>query len=155
LAALPPFRFDRTFEFPVGPDELWATLSRTQDFHRWWPWLRTLRGAELAPGARAEAVVRAPLPYSLRFEVEVLDVVPLELVDARVTGDIDGPARLEVAPHELGSTARLVWEVELRRPFLRAASRVARPAMEWGHDWVVASGMRQFRRALDGVGDSA
>jgi hypothetical protein len=28
---------------------------------------------------------------------------------------------------------------------------MARPAMKWGHDWVVASGIRQFRRALDGV----
>jgi uncharacterized protein YndB with AHSA1/START domain len=151
VAALPPFRFDRTWEFPVGPDQLWATLSRTEDFHRWWPWLRGLEGAALLPGARAEAVVRAPLPYTLRFTVEVLEVVPQQLVDTRVRGDLDGPARLEVAPREGGSTARLVWEMEVRRPLLRATARVARPAMEWGHDWVVASGIRQFRRALDGV----
>jgi hypothetical protein len=96
-------------------------------------------------------VVRAPLPYSLRFTVEVLEVVPNRLVDARVSGDLDGPARLEVAPRGDGSSARLVWAVEVRKPLLRSAARWARPAMEWGHDWVVSSGIRQFRRALERV----
>jgi polyketide cyclase/dehydrase/lipid transport protein len=148
------FRFDRTWDFPVEPSELWAKLSRTEDFHRWWPWLRALQGGELVPGSRAEAVVRAPLPYTLRFSVDVLEVVPEQLVAARVSGDLEGPARLEVAPRPEGSSARLVWEMDVRRPLLRAAARVGRPALEWGHDWVVASGIEQFRRALDGVGDS-
>jgi polyketide cyclase/dehydrase/lipid transport protein len=152
---LAPFRFDRTWDFPVEPPELWAKLSRTGEFRRWWPWLRHLQGGELVPGARAEAVVRAPLPYALRFSVEVLEVVPQQLVAARVSGDLEGPARLEVAPSPGGSSARLVWEMEVRRRLLRVGARVARPAMEWGHDWVVASGIEQFRRALDGVGNSS
>lgn len=71
------------------------------------------------------------------------------LVAARVGGDLEGPARLELAPCDGGSEARLVWSLVLRRPLLIATERVARPAMVWGHDRIVGVGLRQFRdRAL-------
>jgi Polyketide cyclase / dehydrase and lipid transport len=147
---LRPFTFDRTFTFDVGPDELWAVLTRTGEFRRWWPWLREFSGDGLVPGGRSTCVVRAPIPYTLRFSVTVREVVAERLVDAVVDGDLAGPARLEVDPAGRGrSTARLAWEMELRRPVLRAAARPGRPVMEWGHDWVVTTGVEQFlRRAL-------
>jgi uncharacterized protein YndB with AHSA1/START domain len=147
--ALAPFRFDRTWTFDVPPGELWAVLERTGEFRRWWPWLRELSGDGLVPGGRSRCVVRAPIPYTLRFTVAVAELVPGRLVGAEVDGDLAGPARLEIAPADGGSTVRLAWEMELRRPVLRAAARVGRPVMEWGHDWVVGTGVEQFlRRAL-------
>ena len=78
-------------------------------------------------------------------------MLPGRLVDAVVEGDLAGPARLEVdaAENGPGSVVRLAWDMELCRPVLRAAARVGRPVMEWGHDWVVTNGVEQFvRRAL-------
>lgn len=132
--------------FPVAPAELWGALSRTDRFQEWWPWLRTFESDGLVEAGVAHCVVRAPVPYSLRFDVTVVEVVPQRLVDTRVSGGLEGPARLEVTAHPHGSEARLSWELELREPLLRAASQVARPVMEWGHNWVVDSGVRQFRR---------
>ena len=127
---------------------LWEAFCRTDRFPEWWPWLRVPPTARLVEGTTTPCVVRSPLLYSLRFDVSVLKVVPERLVTTRVSGDLDGTARLEVAPHPEGSEARLAWEVDVVAPPLRAASRVARPVMEWGHDWVVEMGLRQFRRAL-------
>jgi hypothetical protein len=146
---LAPFCFDRTWAFALAPDDLWAVLCRTDDFPRWWPWLRELTGDGLVPGGRSACVVRAPIPYTLRFTVAVREVVPGRLVDAVVEGDLAGPARLEIDAGEAGSVARLAWQMELRRPMLAAAARFGRPVMEWGHDWVVANGVEQFlHRAL-------
>jgi hypothetical protein len=91
-------------------------------------------------------VVKAPLPYSLRFAVHVRRVIPKERVEADVTGDIEGPAELLVAAHPDGSTVRLSWTMELRSSFLRAASLLGRPLMHWGHEWVVDNGVEAFRR---------
>ena len=149
--ALDLFRFDRTWTFDVAPDELWRVLERTDEFPRWWPWLRELSGDGLVAGGRTECVVRAPIPYTLRFTVGVRAVLPGRLVDAVVEGDLAGPARLEIdaAENNPGSVVRLAWDMELCRPVLRAAARVGRPVMEWGHDWVVTNGVEQFvRRAL-------
>jgi hypothetical protein len=147
---LRPFRFDRTWVFDVAPDTLWATLTRTEDYRRWWPWLREFSGDGLVPGGRTTCVVRAPVPYTLRFRVTIADLVPGESVDAVVEGDLAGPARLEVrsvGARRRRSRVRLTWELELQRPLLRTAARFGRPVMEWGHDWVVRTGFDQFCRS--------
>jgi hypothetical protein len=147
---LRPFRFDRTWTFARPPEELWRVLARTDEYRRWWPWLREFSGDGLVPGGRSVCLVRAPVPYTLRFTVAVRELVPARLVDAVVDGDLAGPARLELTGGDgAGSTVRLAWEMELCRPMLRGAARFGRPVMEWGHDWVVATGVDQFlTRAL-------
>ncbi|HEV3227235.1 MAG TPA: hypothetical protein VGZ52_10380 [Acidimicrobiales bacterium] len=78
--------------------------------------------------------------------VAVVDVVPEALVAVVVSGDLAGPARLEIEATSAGSVARLVWELEVRRSMLRVAASSARPLLQWGHDWVVRQGVEQFRR---------
>lgn len=145
-----PFRYDRTFPLTVSPAELWDVLARTDRYETWWPWLHELEGAGLEPGAIARCVVQAPLPYALRFAVEVVAVTPHERVDTKVTGDLVGPASLAVLPAPGGCDARLTWELHLEDPVLRPLVWVARPAMAWAHDRVVDMGLDQFReRAID------
>ena len=150
-----PFASNRTWTFDVSAEKLWETISRTEEFPRWWSWLHRFEADGLRPGTEARCEVRAPLPYSLRFTVAVEEVVPARLVDTTVRGDIAGPARLEIEPladdpHRC--RARLVWAMEPATPLLRNMARYARPLMEWGHDRVLELGVRQFRRrALDRV----
>ncbi len=148
-----PFCFDRTWTFPLAPDELWAILLRTDDFTTWWSWLRHFELDGFREGANARCVIQAPLPYALHFTVHVERMVEAERIETVVAGDLQGPARLEVGPHPDGCTARLVWSLELHDPVLRNVARVARPAMAWAHDRVVEMGIAQFERsALDGRG---
>ena len=143
-----PFRFDRTWRFDGVPvDRLWAAVSSPQRFPAWWSWLDDADlPPSLEPGVVARFTVRPPLPYALRFAVAIDDVVACERVDVTVDGDVAGPATLEVRSTERGSEARLVWSLAIRRPVLARVERVARPAMVYGHDLVVAVGVRQFRR---------
>ena len=147
-----PFAFDRSWDFEEPPEELWAVLSDTDSFPRWWTWLRTLEVPGLEPGAVAEAVIQSPLPYSLRVSIEVERVVAPELVETYVRGDLDGVASLAVTPVAGGgSSARLWWELELRNGLLRGAATIGRPLMVWAHDRIVDVGIEQFRRrALGG-----
>ncbi len=134
---------------------MWAALTRTGDYQRWWPWLREFSGDGLVSGGRTTCVVRAPVPYTLRFTVAVTQLVPGERIEALVDGDVTGPARLDISPiggraiggRRRASQVRLAWEVELQRPMLRAAATVGRPVMEWGHDWVTNTGFEQFCRS--------
>jgi hypothetical protein len=148
-----PFRFDRSFDLDASPVELWSVLSATDRYPEWWSWLRVFEAGELTQGTVARCVVRGPLPYTLRFDVDVERVVPHELIDTHVRGDLEGPARLEVTPRPGGCSARLVWTLQLRDTLLRPLAVVARPAMVWAHDRVIETGLREFeRRALDGTG---
>ena len=62
-----------------------------------------------------------------------------------------GPAHLEVSGTADGSEVRLTWAVVVKDPMLRAGAVLGRPVMQWGHEWVVATGMTQFKKhAFDG-----
>jgi uncharacterized protein YndB with AHSA1/START domain len=141
-----PFEFDRTWVFTAPPEEFFATVCRTEEFTQWWSWLRCCDIDGVHPGAEARCVIQAPLPYALRLTIAIEAVEQDALIATQVGGDLHGPARLEIAPHPDGCTARLVWSLELRDPVLRNVAIVARPAMVWAHDRVVAAGIAEFER---------
>ena len=141
-----PFRFDRAWSFAVTPDELWAILEQTDEYTSWWPWLRefTVEGDGFADGSIARLVIQAPLPYQLRCTIDVDEVVRAERLVTRVTGDLAGPARLELEAAPTGSLARLAWELDVRSSLLRPFASVARPMLSWAHDRIVERGLVQF-----------
>jgi hypothetical protein len=141
-----PFRFDRSWQFEVTPEELWSTLAQTDRYREWWPWLREFDvvGDALSTGAQAHVLIQAPLPYQLRCVIHVDEAVPERILRTHVDGDLAGPARLELTPTVDGTEARLEWALELRAPILRSLARVARPAMAWAHDRIVERGLVQF-----------
>jgi hypothetical protein len=146
-----PFHFDRAWDFAVTPDQLWKTLAHTDQYRSWWPWLREfdVDGGGLITGSTAELVIQAPLPYQLRCTISVDDAVVAESLVTYVTGDLDGPARLELRPTGQGTAARLAWTLNVRSSLLRPFATVARPALKWAHDRIVERGLEQFeQRAL-------
>jgi hypothetical protein len=140
------FEYDRRFEFAVSPEAFWSTVARTDRYPEWWTWLREFESDGLRDGAHTACVIQAPLPYALRVTIDVERTVPPVLVETRVSGDLDGPARLEIAPTPQGCAARLVWSLELREPWLARLARFTRPVLTWAHDRVISSGVRQFER---------
>jgi uncharacterized protein YndB with AHSA1/START domain len=146
-----PFRFDQRWAFSTSPEQFWATVSQTDRYPEWWGWLREFDADGLHEGATARCVIQAPLPYALRLTIQVERVEPGRSLDARISGDLRGPASLAVAPTPVGCEARLRWSLELQDRWLARLARVARPAMAWAHDRVVEVGVRQFERvALNG-----
>jgi hypothetical protein len=146
------FDYDRRFEFAVSPEAFWQTVSRTDSYPDWWTWLRDFESDGLHTGSRTECVIRAPLPYALRVTIDVERAIRPARVESRVSGDLDGPARLEISPTASGCAARLVWSLELREPWLARLARFTRPVLTWAHDRIITSGVREFERvALKGV----
>ncbi|HKA92804.1 MAG TPA: SRPBCC family protein [Acidimicrobiia bacterium] len=140
------FDYDRRFDFAVPPETFWQTVSKTECFPVWWNWLREFESDGLHAGSHTECVIRAPLPYALRVTIDVEQAVRPEMVATRVSGDLDGPARLEVSPTPSGCTARLVWSLALCEPWLARLARFTRPVLSWAHDRVISSGVREFQR---------
>jgi uncharacterized protein YndB with AHSA1/START domain len=142
-------RSDRDHDFAVAPDVLWDAMTRVDAYRQWWPWLRSLDAAALAAGERWEAVVQPPLPYRLRFSIHLDEVSPVQHVVARVSGDISGSARLHLTETPSGSRLRLVSSLEPTHRVLQAVASVAAPVARYGHEWVLDTGLQQFRdRAL-------
>jgi uncharacterized protein YndB with AHSA1/START domain len=144
-----PVRSDRTYLFPVPPPAVWDAMARVDAYRRWWPWLRRFDAVTLEAGDRWTCTVRPPLPYVLRFTVTIDEVEPARRVAATVAGDIDGEATLWVQESSAGSMVRLRSELAPRSTLLRRVNALAPWMARYGHDWVLDTGVRQFRtRAL-------
>ncbi len=141
-----PFRSDRGWSFDVDVDRLWDRFTTVEQYVEWWPWLRSFDPADgFRTGACWRCVVAPPLPYVVRFTVQLDRIDEGRRVDATVRGDVRGGAVLTVdGDGDGGSTARLRSELAPANPVLRSVGRVARPMVEWGHDWVLDQGLRQF-----------
>jgi hypothetical protein len=124
-------------------------MLRVDDYRTWWPWLRACDAAAVEPGARWTCVVQPPLPYAVRFQVTLDEVQAGRRASATIDGDITGTASIDLTAADDGSEIRLVSALAPSNALLRAVAMVARPIAVMGHDWVMDTGLRQFRaRAL-------
>ncbi|CAN5191405.1 hypothetical protein BH20ACT3_BH20ACT3_00560 [soil metagenome] len=140
---------DRRYRFEVPAEQLWSALTSVDEYAVWWPWLRHFEAAGFAAGAVWACEVQPPLPYSLRFDVLLDEVVDGQMAAATVRGDIVGQARLEVDGDGAGSRLHLESWLRPASVVLRTVSALGRPVARFGHDWVIDTGLRQFeRRAL-------
>lgn len=139
------FRSDRSWRFDISRDELWERINATDDYATWWPWLRAFEASDaIVSGALWECAVSPPLPYTVRFVIGFDRVEAGRVVEATVTGDVEGTARLTLDDDDAGSSARLVSALRPANPLLRGFGVVARPLVEYGHDWILDEGRRQF-----------
>ena len=146
-----PFLFQRSWQFEAAPDVVWEAVCRTDQFSAWWSWLRSFDAPVLAEGVTARCTIGPPLPYALHVEITVEELITRRLIRTTVAGDLAGPARLTLAPAGEGTEATLDWALSVTRPLLVGLARVARPALEWGHEWVVRTGVAEFQAAALGA----
>ena len=136
---------DRWYDFDVSPDAFWTAACQTQLYQGWWPWLQQFDAGLLAEGQVWSCSVRPPLPYVVSFSVEFHEVCHGTRVQATVSGDIEGSARLDIEPAQSGCRVRLRSHLAPSSRRLKAAAVVARPIVGFGHNWVLDTGARQFR----------
>jgi carbon monoxide dehydrogenase subunit G len=150
----PVFDYRREYEFALSPEAMWERMENLDQFARWWPWLQEYRleGGGLAPGSVLHGVVVPPLPYRMRIRVELTRCEPPGVIDAIVSGDLEGEAHLRIRSDGTRSRVEVAWTVEMMQRPMRLASRFGRPLLQWGHDRVVEMTVAGFRRRLESGG---
>jgi uncharacterized protein YndB with AHSA1/START domain len=138
---------DHRFGFAADPGTVWRAMAAVDQYRTWWPWLRRFEATELRTGERWRCEVRPPLPYTVRFVVVLEEVVAPHRVRSSVEGDIVGTADLALVEQGAGSELRLRSALEPGNALLRSLGALARPLAQYGHDWVITTGARQFERA--------
>lgn len=139
-------RSDRTYRFPVGVAPVWDAIGSVDRYRSWWPWLRRFEANGLEVGDRWRCTVAPPVPYSLHFVIELTTVQPHERIRAVVTGDITGDAEVGLRETPDGCEVVLRSVLAPRRGPLRTVTRFAPWLARFGHDWVLDTGLGQFRR---------
>src|SRR5690606_25823081 len=108
-------RSDRRYTFDADREVVWAALTRVDEYRSWWPWLRRFDGTSFTVGERWRCAVKSPLPYTMRFEIHLTEVIDGERAGAELTGDLDGWAELDLTDDGDGCRLRLVSDLAASR----------------------------------------
>jgi hypothetical protein len=143
------YRFRSVWRVDATAEESFTALAALDDYPAWWPQVRAARPA----GADAyELTVRSLLPYDLKFVTrQVRRDAAHGVLEAALTGDLDGYTRWTVYPGD-GFT-RLLFEEEVvaNRALLRRLAVVARPAFRANHTLMMHQGRRGLGAYLAGL----
>ena len=125
-----------------------AVYAAVRDVERWPEWWRgCMRARLIAPGAangvgaRHHIVWRSRLPYRVAIETEVIEIQPGTLVRARAYGDLEGLGTWRFADGDGVTEVRYLWEVDIRKRWMRALAALLAPVFKLNHDWLMRAGV--------------
>ena len=129
-------------------DDVCRVLVDVESYPDWWP---EIRSVEALGDGRFQMVARSLLPYELRFVSEERpEKSSRGVIDAALSGDLEGFARWTVS--EVAGGCRLVYdqEVETHKKLLDILAPVGRPAFRANHSLMMRHGQAGLRTYMAG-----
>jgi carbon monoxide dehydrogenase subunit G len=138
------------YHLSAPPEMVWSVLEDLHQFEICSTWLEHL--AIDRPGLRDGSVLRAsiatPLPNQIHVRLDLETCIPASLVIAAVHEDLEGKARLSLAPEDDGTRAEMRWTTEIMPLPVRALALVARPLLRRGQDVMAKAAIRTVETRL-------
>jgi len=150
MAGITHYEFTSIWLVNAPFDDVFSVLADVWTYPAWWPEIRTVE--DLGDG-RFQMIARSLLPYELRFVTEDRAAIHEPgVIDARITGDLEGFARWTVK--RLGPGCRIVYdqEVDTHKGLLNTLALVARPAFRVNHSLMMRHGRAGLRTFMAGYG---
>lgn len=147
------YHFTTRWQIAGTIDEVADVLKDPLDLPRWWPSVY-LAAVELRPagpggvGQRVRLHTRGWLPYTLRWDLEVVGSNYPRGFVISATGDLEGSGVWTFQPHGPHVEATFDWRVAAEKPLLRRLSGILRPMFEANHRWAMRQGELSLEREL-------
>ena len=147
------FRFTTTWHIEAPLAQVCDAVSQCLHWPQWWPAVQAVHevaaGDSDGIGSVRRFTWKGPLPYRLSFDVRVVRVVPLTLLEGEASGEVEGMGRWRFH-HAGGITAVCYeWEVRTKRRWMTVFSPMAWPLFKWNHDHVMRQGAEGMARLLN------
>lgn len=138
------------FESPLEP--VWDLVYHSRDWPGWWKGVE--RVEELEPGdahhigSLHRYTWKSKLPYRLKFDMRLVRVEPLSVIEGEAVGELKGRGRWQFS-HDGGvTTVRYDWNVETTKRWMNLVAPLARPLFKWNHDVVMGWGAEGLSKRL-------
>ncbi|MGX2998262.1 SRPBCC family protein [Streptomyces sp. JNUCC 64] len=143
------YRFHSRWELSAPPAAVLAVLERAGEYPRWWPQVRAVEPDPEGGGGTAR--FRSFLPFTLAVTVTRVRRDPAAgVLEAVLTGDLDGWIRWTLMPRDGGTVVLFDQEVEARAALTRVLAVPGRPLFRLNHAWMMRGGRRGIAALLAG-----
>jgi hypothetical protein len=152
-AAANRYHFVTRWRVPGTCGEVADVLGEPLALARWWPSVyldvREIHPADARGlGRRVALVTKGWLPYTLRWQFEIVDARYPYGFTIAASGDFDGRGMWTFAQD--GPVVEVVydWRISAEKPLLRSLSFLLKPVFEANHRWAMARGEESLRLEL-------
>lgn len=147
------YRFVTRWHVAATPSVVADVLGDPLDLPRWWPSVY-LSAIEIRPpgpdgaGQQVQLHTRGWLPYTLRWQLQVVRSDYPRGFSIAASGDLHGTGVWTFADHDGGTLATFEWNVRAEKPLLRILSPIFRPIFAANHRWAMRTGRESLEREL-------
>ena len=129
-------------------------LGDPLDLPRWWPsvYLSAVEVRPAAPdrtGRRVDLHTRGWLPYTLRWQLEVVRSDYPRGFAISASGDFDGSGVWTFEQRSDAVDVTFDWRISAEKPLLRYLSFLFKPLFSANHRWAMRQGEVSLQRELD------
>jgi hypothetical protein len=133
-------------------EDVCGVIYQSMEWPQWWPNVESVE--EIAPGdAQGIGCVRrytwrGRLPYRLIFDVQVINSVPLKVIEGVAHGDVEGTGHWLFSAEGDMTIVRYEWRIRITPLWMNVLAIVARPVIEWNHKSVMQRGGEALAQTL-------
>jgi polyketide cyclase/dehydrase/lipid transport protein len=148
------YHFLSRWRVPGTCGEVADVLGEPTGLARWWPSVY-LRVDEIQPGdargvgRRVRLLTKGWLPYTLRWEFEIVESRKPYGFTLVANGDFNGRGVWTFAQDGAFVDITYDWRIRAEKPLLKNLSFLLRPAFEANHRWAMARGEESLRLELE------
>ncbi|HET9675181.1 MAG TPA: SRPBCC family protein [Gaiellaceae bacterium] len=146
------YSFLTTWIVDAPIERVWDVIYATERWPAWWPGVLSVTELHHADGNGEGTIYRhvwrSTIPYSVRFDVTVVEVQRPNLIAATAEGGLAGTGTFRLFEAALGTAVTYDWRVRTTKAWMNAIAPLARPVFAWNHHAVMKRGGRGLAKVL-------
>ena len=147
------FHFITQWALDAPVEEAYEIIKDSSSLSRWWPSVylevKTLYpGLANGVGKKVALLTRGYLPYTLRWDFEVTQIIPFQKIVLEAVGDLEGRGVWTFKPAEQGCLVGFDWDIRFRKKGLAWLSFLLRPVFNFNHRWAMNKGYESIREEI-------
>lgn len=130
--------------------ETYAIIKDSSSLARWWPSVyldvKTLSpGLADGVGKQVALWTKGYLPYTLRWNFEVVEIIPFQKIVLDASGDLEGRGIWTFEESERGCIIRFDWNINFKKEYISWFGFILRPIFRLNHQWAMNQGLQSLK----------
>ena len=146
------YQFSTVWRVEASVQEVWEILCHPDLWPEWWESLEQIielkKGDVRGIGALHRYTWKGALPYRLTFDIHVLTIQPLCLLEGEASGEVEGHGVWSLTERGRETIVRYDWDIRTNARWMNMLAPLAGPIFRWNHDRVMRDGAKGLARRL-------
>ncbi|WP_312346777.1 SRPBCC family protein [Leclercia sp.] len=146
------YQFSTIWRVEASVQEVWEILCHPDLWPEWWESLEQIielkKGDGRGIGALHRYTWKGALPYRITFDIHVLTIQPLCLLEGEASGEVEGRGVWSLTERGRETIVRYDWDIRTNARWMNMLAPLAGPVFRWNHDRVMRDGAKGLARRL-------